>query len=164
MRRAPVLPGLLLGIGLGGFVDGILFHQILQWHHMLTSQGCCSAVTVAGLEDNTLADGIFHAATWVITLVGTFVTVRAWRSGQLAPEWRVHVGALIAGWGVFNLLDTVNHVLGIHHIRDDIGGPVGWDVGFFVFALALVAAGSALIRAGRPPAGEPPATPASPAP
>ncbi|WP_460744124.1 DUF2243 domain-containing protein [Mariniluteicoccus endophyticus] len=31
------LPGILLGIGLGGFLDGILLHQILQWHHMLSS-------------------------------------------------------------------------------------------------------------------------------
>ena len=30
-------PGVLLGVGLGGFVDGILLHQLLQWHHMLTS-------------------------------------------------------------------------------------------------------------------------------
>jgi uncharacterized membrane protein len=27
---------LLLGIGLGGFFDGIVLHQILQWHHMLS--------------------------------------------------------------------------------------------------------------------------------
>ncbi len=31
------LPGIVLGVGLGGFVDGILLHQLLQWHHMLTS-------------------------------------------------------------------------------------------------------------------------------
>ncbi len=36
---SPKLPGLLLGIGLGGFVDGIVLHQILQWHHMLTDEG-----------------------------------------------------------------------------------------------------------------------------
>ena len=26
--------GILLGIGLGGFVDGIALHQIAQWHNM----------------------------------------------------------------------------------------------------------------------------------
>jgi hypothetical protein len=31
------LPGIILGVGLGGFVDGIVLHQLLQWHHMLTS-------------------------------------------------------------------------------------------------------------------------------
>jgi uncharacterized membrane protein len=143
-----VLPGLLLGIGLGGFLDGIVLHQLLQWHHMVSSQACCPTTTLGGLEENTLADGIFHAATWLVTLAGSLVTVRAWRRGELAPSWRVHAGALLAGWGAFNLLDTVNHVLGFHHIRDDIGGPVGWDVGFFVFALALLAAGAVTIRRG----------------
>ena len=28
--------GLLLGLGLGGFVDGIVLHQVLQWHHMVS--------------------------------------------------------------------------------------------------------------------------------
>lgn len=63
-------PGLLLGIGLGGFVDGILLHQILQWHHMLTSEGSYPETTVAGLETNTLWDGLFHAATWVAVVLG----------------------------------------------------------------------------------------------
>jgi uncharacterized membrane protein len=27
----------LLGLGLGGFFDGIVLHQILQWHHMLSA-------------------------------------------------------------------------------------------------------------------------------
>jgi uncharacterized membrane protein len=26
--------GLLIGIGMGGFVDGIVLHQIAQWHNM----------------------------------------------------------------------------------------------------------------------------------
>jgi len=77
-------------------------------------------------------------------------------AGELAPSWQVHTGALIVGWGTFNLLDTLNHVLGFHHVRDDIGGPIAWDIGFFVFALALIAAGYALMRrapaTGRPPA------------
>src|SRR5688500_5971320 len=28
--------GLPYGVGVGGFVDGILLHQILQWHHMVS--------------------------------------------------------------------------------------------------------------------------------
>lgn len=35
----PLAGGLLLGLGLGGFFDGIILHQVLQWHHMLTSAG-----------------------------------------------------------------------------------------------------------------------------
>jgi uncharacterized membrane protein len=53
-----VLPGLLLGGGLGGFFDGIVLRQVLQWHHMLTSEGSYPATTVVGLEVNTLWDGL----------------------------------------------------------------------------------------------------------
>ena len=55
MAPVPKAPALLLGLGLGGFVDGIVLHQVLQWHHMLTGEhGGESMKTVAGLEANTL--------------------------------------------------------------------------------------------------------------
>jgi uncharacterized membrane protein len=60
---APKTPAFMLGLGLGGFIDGIVLHQVLQWHHLLTATGDHPATTVAGLEDNTLADGFFHLAT-----------------------------------------------------------------------------------------------------
>ena len=65
----PVAGMVLLGLGLGGFVDGIVLHQVLQWHHLLTSAGF-PATTVANLELNTLADGLFHATTWIVTVAG----------------------------------------------------------------------------------------------
>jgi uncharacterized membrane protein len=142
--------GLLLGVGLGGFVDGILLHQILQWHHMLTSEGSHPATTVAGLEANTLADGLFHAATWVLVVAGMALMLRAWQRRELAPPWRAHLGLLLAGWGVFNVVEgLVDHqLLGIHHVRDDLGGPIGWDVGFLAFGVLLIAVGVALTRSG----------------
>ena len=146
---APKSPGFLLGLGLGGFLDGIVLHQILQWHHMLTGDdGGEPMDTVAGLEANTLADGFFHLATWVLVLAGMVLTVRAWRRGELAPPWRGQIGLLLAGWGVFNVVEgTIDHLLlGIHHVRDDLGGPIGWDLGFLAFGVALVLAGLALSR------------------
>ena len=69
-NRTPlIVAGILLGIGLGGFVDGIVLHQILQWHHMLTSAGY-PATSLGNLEVNTLWDGLFHATTWVMTALG----------------------------------------------------------------------------------------------
>ena len=32
----PIRAGILFGLGLGGFFDGIVLHQVLQWRHMLT--------------------------------------------------------------------------------------------------------------------------------
>jgi uncharacterized membrane protein len=65
-RRSLTLPGIFLGLGLGGFADGILLHQVLQWHHLRTGDGTFgnrSMNTIGGLEANTLADGVFHVAT-----------------------------------------------------------------------------------------------------
>lgn len=151
-RSGPsVLSGLLLGIGLGGFIDGILLHQVLQWHHMLTDEGCCPAASVAGLEDNTLADGFFHLATWVAVIAGSTLAVRAWQRGDLAPSWRSHVGALLLGWGIFNVVEgLIDHqILGIHHVRDDLGAPLGWDIAFLIFGTALIILGWAMVLAGR---------------
>jgi uncharacterized membrane protein len=150
-------PGFVLGLGLGGFIDGIVFHQVLQWHHLLTGEeGGEPMDTVAGLEANTLADGFFHLATWLLVLLGTGLMVRAWQRGELAPPWSAHAGLLLAGWGVFNVVEgLVDHqLLGIHHVRDDLGGPLGWDLGFLGLGLALIVAGAALVRhsAGRRPA------------
>src|SRR5215208_5765947 len=98
--------GLLYGLGLGGFIDGIVLHQVLQWHHMLTGDsGGESMDTVAGLEANTLVDGFFHLATWALVAAATVMLVGAWQRGEFAPPWRVHVGLLLAGWGAFNLVE-----------------------------------------------------------
>jgi uncharacterized membrane protein len=40
-------------------------------------------------------------------------------------------------------------VLGIHHVRDDLGGPLSWDLAFLGFGALLVVGGLALARAGR---------------
>jgi uncharacterized membrane protein len=138
-----------MGLGLGGFVDGILLHQILQWHHMLTGeQGGEPMSTVAGLQANTLADGFFHVATWIMVAVASWMFLRAWQEGEMAPPWRAHFGMLLAGWGVFNVVEgLVDHqLLGIHHVRDDLGGPMGWDLGFLLLGVLLVVGGLALAR------------------
>jgi hypothetical protein len=87
-----------MGVGLGGFLDGIVLHQILQWHHLLTDEGDFPMDTVQGLEDNTVADGFFHVATWAVLVVGMMVTINAWQRRKLAPPWRSHFGMLLVGW------------------------------------------------------------------
>jgi uncharacterized membrane protein len=130
-------------VGLGGFVDGIVLHQILQWHHLLTDEGDFPMNTLSGLEQNTVADGFFHAMTWVVVLAGMFVTLNAWQRRKLAPPWRHHVGTLCIGWGAFNLVEGI-----IDHVRDDLGGPRSWDIGFLAFGALLVLAGVTLTRSG----------------
>jgi uncharacterized membrane protein len=35
----PISAGILFGLGLGGFFDGIVLHQVLQWHHYADRHG-----------------------------------------------------------------------------------------------------------------------------
>jgi uncharacterized membrane protein len=139
-----------MGLGLGGFIDGILLHQVLQWHHLLTGSDEHPMTTVAGLEANTLADGLFHLATWVFVATAMLLTVRAWQRRELAPPWRAHVGMLLAGWGVFNVVEgLIDHqILGIHHVRDDLGAPIGWDLAFLAFGVLLIIGGMAMAKSG----------------
>ena len=153
LRRRFTVAGILLGLGLGGFVDGILLHQILQWHHMLTDYGTHAAypsTSVGSLEDNTLWDGLFHLSAWVFVAVGVFVLWRALSAGYRVT-WRSMVGLLLAGWGIFNLVEgTVDHhLLTIHHVRDDVADPLWWDIGFLAIGAGLVIVGVALRRSDR---------------
>ena len=142
--------GLMYGIGLGGFVDGIVLHQLLQWHHLLSSTAEHPVTTVAGLEVNTLADGFFHLFSWLVVVGASVVTLAQWRQGRLPPSWRFHLGSVLAGWGGFNLVEGVvdHQLLGIHHVRDDLGGPLVWDLGFLAVAVVLLVLGWAVARSG----------------
>jgi len=151
----PRASALVLGLGLGGFVDGIVLHQVLQWHHMLTSTQGHPPTTVAGLEANTLADGLFHVATWLLVAAGCWGLWRAWQEGRPAPSRRELLGLVLAGWGIFNGVEgAVDHLLlGVHHVRDDLGGPLGWDLAFLALGALLVGGGLALARSGERRAG-----------
>lgn len=144
--------GLLLGLGLGGFVDGIVLHQILQWHHLVSDVAGYPVDTVDGLQLNTVADGVFHAGTWLLVVAGVVVAVRDWRRGRAAPSWRSVVGLLLLGWGLFDVVEGLldHQLLGIHHVRDDLAGPLSWDLGFLAFGVLLVASGWALHRSSGP--------------
>jgi uncharacterized membrane protein len=144
------MPAVLLGIGLGGFLDGIVLHQILQWHHLLTSTRDHPDSTVAGLEANTLADGLFHLATWLAVAAGLWLLIARWRRERRPPPWRHQVGLMLAGWGGFNLVEGLvdHHILGIHHVR---GTEVsGWDFAFLGFGAVLLVTGLTIARRYNP--------------
>ncbi len=151
MRPMPAKSaGLAYGIGLGGFVDGIVLHQLLQWHHMVSDVHDYPTNTVAGLEVNTLADGFFHLATWVFVVAASITSIAAWRQGRLAPSWSFHLGLVLMGWGAFNLVEgLIDHqLLGIHHVRDDLGAPLSWDLGFLASGVLLLGVGRLVHRRG----------------
>ena len=137
---------LTFGVGTGALVDGIVLHQVLQWHHLVSSK--TTDETVAGLEDNTLADGIFHVVFLVVLLAGAALIV-----GRRL-ERRPFLGLLLVGWGLFHVADQLlfHLALGAHHIREDAEHYQLYDWGFFAIGLILIAAG-ALIYRSRPSPG-----------
>jgi uncharacterized membrane protein len=167
IRRLPpslTTPGLLLGIGMGGFIDGIVLHQILQWHQMLSTTDEWGARTVRDIEVNVMADGLFHAATWVFVALGLATLWRLSVTGTWRSSWRSLLGWMLVGWGAFNLVEgAVNHhALGIHRVRPDAAEPLVWDLGFLAFGVVLVVVGWLLRRSDRPPRGAP--SPVDPSP
>ncbi len=147
--------GVVLGTGLGGFLDGILFHQILQWHHMATSAGYPDG-NVANLRLNVFLDGMFHVMTYVLVCAGLLMLWQMQkRYGQVLSGRRLF-GAVLMGFGLFNLLEgSVDHVLlGIHHVNETVPRDqwVWWDAAFLVWGAVMLVVGRALLQKG---AGDP---------
>lgn len=136
----PSAAGGVFGFGIGGLADGIVLHQVLQWHHFVSDD--TTTATVEGLEANTLADGVFHLAALVVVLVGT---VLVWRA---APgRGREVAGGALVGWGAFHLVDEVafHLLLDLHHIRM-VEGYLAYDLGFTAIGVVLVLVGWRLLR------------------
>jgi uncharacterized membrane protein len=116
--RSSRVPGWLLGMGLGGFVDGILLHQILHWHNM--GSALVPPVTLEAVRQNMRWDGFFHAAVWLLTVAGVYLLLRHARRGVRLPTQRGLTGQLFLGWGSFNLVEGIvdHQILGLHHVRD----------------------------------------------
>ncbi len=147
-RGAMISAGILLGTGLGGFVDGILLHQILQWHNMLSSAR--PPTTLLQMKYNMVWDGLFHAFTWTMVALGLW---RLWKAGERSDvPWSraTFLGSLVLGWGLFNFIEgMIDHeILGIHHVHPG-PGQLAWDLGFLALGLIQIAVGIGWIRLGR---------------
>jgi uncharacterized membrane protein len=144
------LAGFVLGIGQGGFFDGIIFHQLLQWHHMFSSLE--TDRTIVGMELNTLGDGLFHLFNWLLTLMGIGLLWRAGQKPRNAQSGRIFVGSLLTGAGSFNLAEGIidHHILGIHRLKPGVHQGA-WDLGFLASGILLIATGLPLILLTRTP-------------
>jgi uncharacterized membrane protein len=145
MRAIPA--AIVLGVGLGGFADGILLHQIAQWHNM--GSAVLPPVTLDAMHRNMLWDGLFHAATWCITLLGVFALWRQGLAGAAPAIGRVLIGQMLFGWGAFNLVEGLidHHLLDLHHVRDlPVHVPLYDWVFLAVGGVGLMAVGVLLAR------------------
>jgi uncharacterized membrane protein len=144
----PISAGVLLGLGLGGFFDGIVLHQLLQWHHMLS--GWYPLNSIDNLKLNTTWDGIFHSAAYLLVLLGLYVLWQ--RARRSAVHWsrRQCIGAVLLGWGIFNLIEGVldHEILRLHQVNETVpeGQRIFWDIGFLLWGAAMLVMGAAMAR------------------
>ena len=141
--RPLVAAGTLLGVGLGGFADGILLHQILQVHNMLSNR--LFPDTVVNAEINMFWDGLFHAVTWITTLIGLGYLWRLTGRSDVPRSTQTLLGSMWFGWGVFNIVEGIidHHILQVHHVIQRAPQPeqLYYDLAFLVFGLFQITSG-----------------------
>jgi uncharacterized membrane protein len=132
--RGTFVTGVILGIGVMGAFDEIVFHQLLQWHHFYT---------FATEYWRIVSDGVLHLFTTSMSVLGA---VRLWsqrhHSSALSTNRPLWAGGLI-GAGGFQLFDgIVNHkLLQLHPVREGVVNILPYDLAWNTFALILLAAG-----------------------
>ena len=72
--------GLLLGFGLGAFLEGILMHPMV---------------------------GTFYIFIWALTVGGVLTLWSAIRGPGPLPSGRIFMAHALLGWGIFNMLEGV---------------------------------------------------------
>jgi uncharacterized membrane protein len=143
-----IVPALIMGAGIAAVFDGVVFHQVLQWHHMLS--GWHPPTTIANLRLNTRADGWFDVAAFALLLVGVSLLWRVTARAGRRPPWRLVAACVVTGAGAFNVVEGVvdHELLGIHHVRE--GADAGtYDAVFLAASLGVCLVGAYLLRQAR---------------
>lgn len=103
--------GVLFGLGLIAFLDEVMFHQLLGWHHFYDK-----STTSVGL----FSDGLFHAFSWFATVAALFLVADLRRRQSFwLKRW---ISGVLIGVGMFQLYDgLVQHkVFRLHQIRYEV--------------------------------------------
>lgn len=137
---------IILGIGLGGFIDGILFHQIVQSHNMLSNK--IPATDYVGKSINMFWDGIFHFFCLLIVFMGIALLWKLLYKTDIDRSGKLFYGGLLLGWGLFNIVEGVinHHIFKWHNVIElapnhDIG-----NVTFLIISFIMLLVGYVLVK------------------
>ncbi|HEY7163102.1 MAG TPA: DUF2243 domain-containing protein, partial [Candidatus Binatia bacterium] len=129
----------------------IILHQVLQWHHMLTSDGY-PPTSLHNLEVNTLWDGLFHLTTYIFVLIGLIILWKRAQKTHVRWSGKLLIGTVLMGFGIFNLVEGIidHQILGIHHVNETVNRAywIYWDMGFLAWGAAMLIGGWLLLRTG----------------
>ncbi|MCP8616195.1 DUF2243 domain-containing protein [Salirhabdus salicampi] len=125
----------ILGLGLLGAVDGIVFHQLLQWHHMVDHHN--------QIHMKIFSDGWFTILFSLLLVWGGVKIYRDAAKGELGTRPRTFLSGILIGGGVFNLVEGMinHHILQIHRVRPAAENPLLYDISFLIVGFLLVIIG-----------------------
>ncbi|SRR5690625_733505 len=97
----------ILGFGFMGAMDGVIYHQILQWH---------SVVMDTDRTGQIISDGLFHLVVTIALVIGGVYLWLAGNPKDVASGTRRLIGGFLIGTGAFNLIEGIinHHILQIH--------------------------------------------------
>ncbi|WP_079506072.1 DUF2243 domain-containing protein [Mesobacillus jeotgali] len=128
----------ILGFGFMGSMDGIIFHQLLQWH---------SVVMETTRPGQIVSDGIFHFGVTVALVAGGILLWLAGRPTEVSKGISKLIANFLIGAGVFNLVEGIvnHHIVQIHRVKPGDPNAIMYDLAFLGLGLLLVITGK-LIR------------------
>lgn len=128
--RNLLIAAVILGLGLLGAIDGIVFHQLLQWHHMVDSPN---------IRLELITDGFFTAAFSALLIWGGIKIFADARKAQLGYSLNIFIGGILIGGGIFNIVEGIvnHHILQVHRVRPLAENPLLYDLSFLAIGLLL---------------------------
>jgi uncharacterized membrane protein len=133
-KRNLYIAGFILGLGILGAVDGVLFHQFLQWHHLIDHPNHRLEI---------ISDGVFNSLIAVLLIWGGFKIFLHARNDQLSNNSRIFIGAILTGGGTFNIVEGLvnHHILQVHKVKPGDPYELYYDIGFLLIGAFLVSIG-----------------------
>ena len=128
--------GIFFGLGTVAFIDEVVFHQLLHWHHFYDL-----STTNVGL----ISDGLFHAFSWFATVISLFMLADLRNRKAWHRKW--WIGAAFLGAGVFQLYDGIvqHKLLKLHQIRYGVD-IIYYDITWNVLAVLMIVLGLFLLK------------------
>ena len=137
---------LVIGIGMGGFLDGIVLHQILQVHEMLSNK--IPPKDYVSKSVNMFWDGIFHAFCLIVVLTGIILLWKLLKRNDISRSGNLLAGGLIGGWGLFNVVEGVidHQILQLHNVVEISANHAIANYSFLGASVLMLVAGFVLIK------------------
>ncbi|RSD22337.1 DUF2243 domain-containing protein [Mesobacillus subterraneus] len=138
-RKFLQIGSFILGFGFMGAMDGVIFHQLLQWHsvNMHTDR-----------PGQIFSDGLFHFSVTVALVAGGIILWLAGKPSDISQGVRKLLAGFLTGAGIFNLLEGIvnHHILQIHRVKPGDPNALMYDLAFLASGLLLLIIGEAVRR------------------